>query len=118
MTSLSWEEAVAHALSLPGTELSTYYGGPAIKVAANGRAFLSRGHDESVSFCLMIDLDTVEMLKDTDPATYYQTPHYIGWPAVLVRYDTRDAARVRAMIAQAHAQAAARPAARTRKPKA
>ena len=35
----SWEKAVAFALGLPDTELSTSYGKPAVKVASNGRAF-------------------------------------------------------------------------------
>ena len=32
-------------------------------------------------------------LKATEPNTYWQTPHYEGWPAILVRYDagTRSA---------------------------
>ena len=38
--SLSWDDVVAYALSLPGTELTTYYGGPAVK--ANDRAVVRR----------------------------------------------------------------------------
>lgn len=112
-----WDETVAFALTLPDTERSTYFGGPAVKVASNGRAFISPGREAEVSFCLMIDLDTIEMLKETDPDTYYQPPHYVGWPAVLVRYDSDDPARVRAMIALARDQAAAKkpPAARKKK---
>ena len=65
---MTWEEAVAFALSLPGTEASTSYGQPAVKVAANGRAFLNRGHEADTSFVLAMDLDTIELLKETDPA--------------------------------------------------
>ena len=43
----SWEEAVAFALSLPDTELSTSYGKPAVKV--NGRAFLYTGREKARS---------------------------------------------------------------------
>ena len=42
----SWEKAVAFALALPDTELSTSYGKPAVKVASNGRAFLYTGHED------------------------------------------------------------------------
>ncbi|HEU0100606.1 MAG TPA: MmcQ/YjbR family DNA-binding protein, partial [Allosphingosinicella sp.] len=73
----SWDEAAAFALSLPGTELSTSYGKPAVKV--NGRAFLYTGREEG-SLGVAIDLDTVEMLKETDPDTFWQSPHYEGWP--------------------------------------
>ena len=93
-----WNAAVAHALSLPDTELGTSYGKPAVKVASNGRAFLSTGNEPENSFGIAVDLDTVEMLKETDPDTFWQTPHYEGWPMVLVRYDSRDPERVRAMI--------------------
>lgn len=110
--SLDWDSVAAFALTLPGAELSTSYGQPAVKV--NGRAFVNTGR-EAGSFCLQIDMDTVEMLKTTDPATYWQTPHYEGWPAVLVRFDTDDPDRVRAMIERAHAWQAGRPKPRGRK---
>lgn len=109
---VDWDEAVAHALSLPGAGMSTSYGRPAVKV--NGRAFLSPGH-EAGSFCIMIDKDAVEMLLALDPETYWQSAHYIGWPAVLVRETARDADHVRGMIARAHAWNAARPVLRPRK---
>ena len=57
---------------------------------------------------LLVDRATVDMLIETDPATFWQTPHYVGWPAVLVRYATDDPDRVRAMIERAHDQALAR----------
>lgn len=112
---LDWDRVAAHALSLPGATLSTSYGHPAVK-AANGRPFIATGREPG-SFCLMIDLDRVEMLKDTDPHTYWQTAHYEGWPAVLVRYDSGDPDRVRAMIEAAHEWNAARAKARPRKPR-
>ena len=109
---MTWDEVVAFALGLPGAEMSTRYGKPAVK--ANGRAFVSPGREDG-SFCLHIDRDMVEMLKDTDPDTYWQTPHYEGWPALLVRYDSADPDRVRAMIERAHEQALALPRPRARK---
>jgi hypothetical protein len=110
-----WEEAVAFALSLPGTELSTSYGKPAVKV--NGRAFLYTGHEDKTSFGVAIDLDTVEMLKETDPNTFWQTPHYEGWPAILIRYDSRDPERVREIVKRSYAWTAAKPKAKARKKK-
>ncbi|WP_240653272.1 hypothetical protein [Sphingomonas crocodyli] len=96
---------MAHALTLPGSEMSTYYGGPAVK--ANGNAFLTPGR-EADSFHLMLDLDTVDMLMETDPDTFWQTPHYAGWPGLLVRYASADPARVLAMIERAHERALAK----------
>jgi hypothetical protein len=111
---MTWDEAVAFALSLPDTQLSTSYGKPAIKVAANGRAFLYRSHEADTSFGLGIDLDTVEILKETEPETYWQTSHYEGWPAILVRYDCKDEERVRDVIRRSRDWAAALPRARPR----
>lgn len=113
----SWDEAAAFALSLPDTELSTSYGKPAVKVATTGRAFLYSGHEEETSFGIAIDLDTVEMLKETDPETFWQTPHYEGWPAVLIRFGSPDPERVREMIERARDWVAAKKAVRPRKRK-
>lgn len=111
----SWDEAVAFALALPGTELSSSYGKPAVKV--NGRAFLFLGREEETSFGVAIDLDTVEMLKATDPGTFWQTPHYEGWPAVLVRYGSQDPERVRDIVRRSHNWTVAKPKPRPRKRK-
>ena len=114
---MTWEEAVAFALSLPDTELSTSYGKPAVKVRSNGRAFLYPSHEAQTSFGVGIDLDTVEMLKATEPDTYWQTPHYEGWPAVLVRYDGKDEERVRDVIRRSRDWSSTLPKARPRKRK-
>jgi hypothetical protein len=111
----SWDEAVAFALTLPGTELSTSYGKPAVKV--NGRAFLYTGREWETSFGVAVGLDEIEMLKETDPDTFWQTPHYEGWPAVLVRYGSKDPERVRSVISRSHAWTAAKPKPRPRKGK-
>lgn len=103
--SLSWEQVVAHALSLPNTVLTTYYGGPAVK--ANDRPVITPAR-ETDSFCLHIDRDKIEMLKEVDSDTFWQTPHYEGWPAVLVRYDTRNEAMVLDQIAASRDWAMAR----------
>jgi hypothetical protein len=115
---IGWDEAVAYALTLPDTELSTYFGGPAVKITGNGRAFLTRGHESRDSFCIQIDRDRIEMLKETDPESFYQTPHYVGWDAVLVRYHSPDPERVRDIIAEARDYTAAKKPAKPRKKKA
>src|SRR3546814_10541667 len=70
---ITLDDAVAYALGLPDTELSTSYGQPAVKVASNGRAFLYTGHERDTSFGLALDLDTIEMLKETDPRSEEHT---------------------------------------------
>jgi hypothetical protein len=114
---MTWEEAVAFALSLPDTELGTSYGKPAVKVASNGRAFIFPSHESDTSFGVAMDLDTIEILKETDPATFWQTPHYVGWEGLLIRYDSEDSARVREVIARSRDWVAAKPKPRPRKRK-
>ena len=114
---MTWDEAVAFALALPDTELGSSYGKPAVKVASNGRAFLFPSHEADTSFGVAMDLDSIELLKSTEPATYWQTPHYQGWEGVLVRYQGKDEERVRDVIARARDFVAAKPKARPRKRK-
>lgn len=85
--SLTWDAVVAHALSLPDTILTTYYGGPAVK--ANDRPVVTPSREPD-SFVLHIDKDKIEMLMQIDPDTFWQTPHYQGYAALLVRYDGAD----------------------------
>jgi len=110
---MTWDEVVAHALALPDTEATTYYGGPAVK--ANGHPLITPGREEG-SFCLHIDQDTKAILMETDPGTFWQTPHYDGWPSLLVRYDSPDPERVLAMIGRARDWAMSRKPPRPRKP--
>jgi len=102
---MTFDEAVAHALTLDGAQLSTSYGKPAVKV--NGRAFLSVGHEPDTSFVLALDIGLIDILMEANPDSFWQTPHYAGYPAVLVRYDSPDPALVRDMIGRAHARAIA-----------
>jgi len=112
---VTWEQAVAFALTLPDTELSTSYGSPAVKVVSNGRAFLFTSRESDSSFGVAIDLDSVALLKETDADTFWQTPHYVGWPGVLVRYDSKDQERVREVIARSRNWVAAKPKTRPRR---
>jgi hypothetical protein len=111
---ISWDEASAHALTLPGTRLGTGRM-PAVTIAVNGQAVIFGGREADTSFAVMIDLATIDMLKETEPETYWQSRHYEGYPAILVRYDSPDPDRVRHVIEQAYEQAAAKKPKRPRK---
>lgn len=93
-----WDEVIAFALSLAGTELSTSYGKPAVKV--RGKAFVYPGR-EAGSFAVATPLGEKEILMETDPDTFWETAHYRGWPAVLVRFDSADPERVARVIERA-----------------
>ena len=111
----TWDRVEALALSLPGTEAATTYRMPAVKVAANGRGFVWTGHEATTSFAHWLDPATNEMLMETEPDTFWQTPHYAGSSAVLVRYSSNDPERVRYTIEQAYELARAMKPVRARK---
>ena len=89
---------MAFALTLPGTEESTSYGRPAVRV--RGKAFVYPGREQG-SFAVASSLEEKELLMETDPATFWETDHYRGWPAVLVRFGSADPERVGAVIRRA-----------------
>ena len=110
-----WEDVEAFALTLPGTERGTSYRMPMVKVTANGRGFVWTGHEADTSFAIWAEPGAAEMLIETDPDTFWQSPHYAGSNAVLVRYSSDDPERVRSRIEQAYEIAAAMKPARKRK---
>jgi len=110
---MTWEEAVAFALTLPGAEMSTSYGSPAIK--ANGNSFMGVSREGATSFGLYMDHGLIAAMMDMYPETFWKTPHYEGYPAVLVRYDTPHDDVVRDMIERAHARALAKKPPKPRK---
>lgn len=99
------DEMFAYALSLPGAEDSTLHDGRCIRVRGHWIVNAAREPD---SLALALDKETVEFLKETEPRTYYQTPHFEGWPAVLVRHAAADDGRLREQIDKAWARRATR----------
>ncbi len=66
---------------LPGVEEAPSYGMPSLKVMGK---FLARVREPDV-LVVMCALEEKEFLMQNDPAVYFETDHYKGWPAVLVR---------------------------------
>lgn len=97
------DEMFAYALSQPGAEDSTLHGGRCIRVRTH---WIVNDSQEAGSLALALDKPTVEFLMETEPQTYWQTPHFEGWPAVLVRYEAADDGRLREQIDKAWARRA------------
>ncbi len=93
-----WEQVARFALSLPGTELSTSYGKPAVRV--RGKAFVYPGREKG-SFAVASPFEEKEFLMESDPGTFWESPHYRGYPAVLVRHDSEDIERMRLVVIRA-----------------
>lgn len=73
--------AIAEAAALPGIEEGTSYGTPALRVRKKP---LLRMKD-SETLVLMCALEEKELLMEAAPQIYYETDHYKGWPALLIR---------------------------------
>jgi hypothetical protein len=102
---MTWDDVAALALALPGADLSTSYGRPAVKV--RGKMFVVTGKTDD-HFVLRATLDEIEMLMETQPEVFFQTPHYVGWEAVLVRYAAADSERVAILVERAWARNASK----------
>ena len=77
----AFEALRAAARHLPDIVETTSYGTPALKV---GTKLLARVKDAG-TVVLMCPLDEKEMLFEAAPDIYFETDHYKGWPAILVR---------------------------------
>ncbi len=71
------------ARSFPGTEESTSYGTPAIKVAK--KLMLRLHNKEDAIVVLLNSVEEQQELMERDPLTFYITDHYEGYAAILVR---------------------------------
>src|SRR3546814_16346948 len=87
----NWDEVVAFACALPDVEMAPFYGTPCPKVS--GKAFVSPGREEG-SFNVMAPHEEKELLLETNPGIFWQTPHYEGWTGLHVRCVEPDPARV------------------------
>lgn len=94
----SWDDVVAFATALPDVEMASFYGTPCPKL--NGKAFVAPGR-EAGSFAVMCPPGEKELLLETDPDTFWQTSHYEGWHALLVRFGSGDPGRVADVIRRA-----------------
>src|SRR3712207_1081560 len=79
----SEEDVHAIAMALPEVTQEQWYRTPAYKVA--GKGFLRfRTEAEGGLVVFVPDLGEKEALLAADPEAYYTTPHYDGYPAILV----------------------------------
>jgi hypothetical protein len=91
------DDVRAIASSLPGTTEEQWYQTPAYKVA--GKGFLRlRTEAEGGLVVFVSDLGEKEALLSSGSDAYFTTPHYDGYPAVLVDLDKIDHDELRELI--------------------
>ena len=101
---------------LPGTEVGTAYGSPALRV--NGHMYaviaINKEAEPNSLGVYLTDFEQRDALLAEDPETYYVKPHYESYPIVLVRLArvTRDA--LEDLLRGAHNVMSRKPPARRR----
>lgn len=77
----AFERLKKAAAGLPEVEESTWYNTPSLKVRGKG---ICRVKDPD-TVVVMVTLEDKEMLFQAAPDIYFETDHYRGWPAMLIR---------------------------------
>lgn len=83
-----WDDVVGIGSRLPGVEVSTSYGTPAIKV--RGKLMCRLRTDPDALVMRVADMGEREALLQGQPDVFFTTPHYDGFPYVLVRLEDVD----------------------------
>jgi len=86
------------ALAFPGVEEGPCYGTPGFRV--RGR-FLARLRDDAETLVVKCGDDERDFRIQADPATFFTTDHYRGYPTVLVRLASVRAADLRSVLERA-----------------
>jgi hypothetical protein len=81
----TWEDVAALGERFPQTEASTSYGTPALKIRGKLMCRLRTNPDALV--VRVFDMEDREALLRGQPDVFFTTPHYDGWPFLLVRLD-------------------------------
>ena len=94
---MTFDDVAAIASALPGTMLGTSYGTPAIKV---GGKLLARLREDG-DMVLKVEDGLREVLLEMQPDVFHTTPHYDGYPTVLVRLAPADADQIAGLVERA-----------------
>jgi hypothetical protein len=90
-------------LTLPGVEVSTAWGAPALKVGGKMLACVPTHRSaEPNSLVVRSDFDDRAELLAAAPDIYYVTDHYLGYTAVLVRLSRVTPDVLRDLLGMAH----------------
>ncbi|HEY9347817.1 MAG TPA: MmcQ/YjbR family DNA-binding protein [Inquilinus sp.] len=93
---MTFDDVCVLALAWPGVERSTSYGTPALKV--KGKLLTRLREDGETLVMLGVGFDERELLIEAEPEMFHVTPHYRGWPIVLVRLPQANANVVEAFL--------------------
>jgi hypothetical protein len=96
----TWDDVVEIGLRFPGVELGTSFGTPALRVGSRGGMCRLRT-DPDALVLRVVDMDEREALLQGQPDAFFTTPHYDGYPYVLVRLAAVDPAELAELLEEA-----------------
>lgn len=90
----AWMNEIHAELRLPGVTTGTFMGRPSL---THRRKSLI-GSKDGANLVVLCPLEIKEVLLEAEPARYFETDHYKGYPAVLIRPGAIDKASLRLRI--------------------
>jgi hypothetical protein len=86
-----WEAVRELASAFPGAEEGLTYGKPSFKVGGKLFVWMSpSGGAPADALALRVDPDEKPLLVESEPDVFFETPHYVGHPIVLVHLGAVD----------------------------
>ena len=95
----TWDDVVAIGTRLPGVEVGTSFRTPALRVRGKGMCRLRTNPDALV--LRVADMGEREALLQGQPEVFFATPHYDGYPYVLVRLAVIDPTELAELLEEA-----------------
>ena len=95
----TWDDVVGIAAALPEVQVSTSYGTPALKVKGKGFARLRTEAEGGLMLRCSME-EKAALLASGDPA-FFTTPHYDGYPSILVDLTKIDAPHLAELVEEA-----------------
>lgn len=95
----TWDDVVEIGTRLPGVEVGTSFRTPALRVRGKGMCRLRTRPDALV--LRVSDMGEREALLQGQPDVFFSTPHYDGWPYVLVHLDAVDPVELGELLEEA-----------------
>jgi hypothetical protein len=89
---VDWVTVRELALALPEVE-EVLGDRPSFRVRGKGFAWMSRERDGG-TLAVRVDRDEKPLMLDARADLYFETPHYAGYPAVLIHLDAIDRAEL------------------------
>jgi hypothetical protein len=95
---LTWEDVARIGLELPGVELSSAFGTPALRCR---QGFMCRIRDNGETLAIRCDVEERPFLIEAHEGVLFVTPHYEAWPMVLVALSRAEEQLVRELVEDA-----------------